>query len=263
MRWVSIKLTLLLSLLCFHPLRSEEATPKILVLIISSDNFPGSPLVYPYKQLQAVWRSYMHLDPEHVEAYFIRANPDLDKEYQLVGDVLWSKTIENVKPGILNKTVLSLKYFLPRLQEFDFVLRTNLSSFYVMPKLLNFLKNLPKTGAYCASGDNFGSGCGYILSSDIARMIGQDKKYLLNNGGDDDVVVGYFLRSKGISLLPAPRKDLLCLEDWLRYKERVDSNDFHFRVKNLVHERRAIDDILIYSELLSMYYDIKLRLSLL
>ena len=39
---------------------------KVLVLIITSDNLP----VYP--KLQKVWKSYMHSDPEHIEAYFIR-----------------------------------------------------------------------------------------------------------------------------------------------------------------------------------------------
>lgn len=251
------KSVLLICLVYFQTLRSEEKTPKLLILIISTDNFPGCPLVFPYKKLQEIWRSYMHLDHEHVKAYFIRANPNLATEYQLEGDVLWSKTEESLKPGILNKTILSMEYFLPRLQEFDFVLRTNLSSFYVIPKLLDFLKQLPKENTYCASGENFGSGCGYILSTDLIKNIVQKKNILLGNNGDDDVVMGYFLRDTGISLRPAPRTDLLCLQDWFEYRSRVNPDDFHFRVKNLIHERRAFDDIFIYSELLKMYYGIQ------
>src|SRR3990167_3166550 len=148
MNYLFITFLFLFSMSCFHPLKLEAKIPKLLVLIISSDNYPGSPFPHPYRQLQQVWSSYAHLDPSHVEAYFIRGNPNLTAEVELEGDVLWSRTEECVKPGILNKTILSMEYFLSRLHEFDYVLRTNLSSFYVMPKLLEFLKTLPKNGVY-------------------------------------------------------------------------------------------------------------------
>jgi len=63
------------------------------------DQFPWNNSYLPYKEMQEVWRSYMHRDPEHVEAYFIRANPHLNSMYEIQGDVIWSKTEENVIPG--------------------------------------------------------------------------------------------------------------------------------------------------------------------
>lgn len=233
---------------------AEQKEMKLLVLIISSDNFPGSNLVFPYKELQKVWSSYMHLDPEHIEAYFIRGNPELTAEFEVVDDVVWCKTEENVIPGILNKTIMSMEYLLPRIDEFDFILRTNLSSFYVFPRLLEFLKTIPKTGCYCASGEGFGSGCGFLLSSDIVKLLVENKNHLFNNSINDDVAIGYFLRDKGIKLYPAPRIDFLSLEDWFNYRDKITSNDFHFRVKNLKHELRATEDLFIYSELLDVFY---------
>lgn len=255
MKWGLLKIILFLGMLCFQSLRLEAKTPKLLVLIISSDNIPSIPLIYPYKQLHQVWKSYAHLDPSNVETYFIRGNSALASQTELVEDVLWSRVEEGLIPGILNKTILSMEYFLPRLHEFDFVLRTNLSSFYVIPKLLEFLKTLPKNGVYCASGEGFGSGCGYILSPDVVKLIVQNKGVLFNHEENDDVAMGKFLKKQGISLLPAPRTDILSLQDWLKYKNHINPNDFHFRVKNLIHDRRAIDDVFIYSELLKIYYD--------
>lgn len=45
-----------------------EKPIKLLVLIISSDNRPI------YLEFEKLWRSYMHLNPEHVEAYFLKAS---------------------------------------------------------------------------------------------------------------------------------------------------------------------------------------------
>jgi len=256
MRLIILNIFTFFFLLFSHSLGAEEKSPKLLVLIIASDNFPGSNLVFPYKQMQEVWRSYMQLDPTHVKAYFIRSNPDLSNDFELDGDTLWSKTEESVKPGILNKTLLSMEYFLSQQDEFefDYVLRTNLSSFYVIPKFFDFLHTLPKNRLYCASGEGFGSGCGYLLSSDVVEMIVKHKHEIYDNIGDDDVVMAQFLFKNGIRLLPAPRNDFYSLSDWLTYKQQSNFDHFHFRVKNFIHENRATEDLTIYSELLLMYY---------
>lgn len=222
---------------------------KLLVLIIASDNLPV------YKNLEQVWRSYMHLDPEHVEAYFIRGNPDLTANYEIVDDVLWSKTIENPKPGMLNKTILSLEFFRGRLDEFDYVLRTNLSSFYYFPNLLKFLATLPKTKCYAADGKKFGSGCGYFLSPDVVKLMINNKHLFLNNSSDyDDVVVGDVFRKCHIPLLPVPRIDFASLQDWLLAKDKIPSEAFHFRIKNREEKLRVTEDLFILSELLKRYY---------
>ena len=80
---------------------------KLLVLIIASDNLPV------YVEEQKIWRSYMHLDPRHVEAYFIKGNPQLPANYFFKEDVIWSQTQDCIIPGILNKTLLSMEALMP------------------------------------------------------------------------------------------------------------------------------------------------------
>ena len=118
--------------------RSIEASSlsdvKVLVLIIAND----TPL---YNELQKLWKSYMHLDRKHIEAYFIKADDRIEEPYEIRDDVLWIKTKDSLIPGVLNKTVLSFEAMLPRIKnEFDYIVRTNLSSFYIFPRLLNFLE---------------------------------------------------------------------------------------------------------------------------
>jgi hypothetical protein len=227
---------------------------KLLVLIIASDDFP----VYP--ELQKIWRSYMHNDEEHVEAYFIRAKPDLASPYEIKDDVIWIKSEENLIPGILNKTVLSIDAFLPRIQngEFDYVLRTNLSSFYVFPQALEFLKTCARNNFYCAVGsDGIGSGCGFFMSPDVAAKLAENKKFVLTPhfsiSSFDDIVIGQFFRMNNIPLTPCPRVDIQTMEAWEQIKENIPLDVFHFRVKN-PHDLRLDHDVYIQSALRKMFY---------
>lgn len=224
---------------------------KILVLIITSDNDPV------YKELQNIWRRYMHNDPEHIEAYFIRGDHTLPVQYKIENDVIWSKTIESLNPGLINKTILSLEALLPRIQtEFDYILRTNLSSFYVFPRLLKFLETCPDHKFYGGSVvfNTFCSGSGFLLSPDLAQMLVAHKAHFLNNrSGEDDVLIGKFFTNHGISRSPHPRMDFACLNDWYTHKHNIPNNIFHFRIKN-PYALRLSDDIIIHSSLIEMFY---------
>lgn len=227
---------------------------KILVLIIASDNHPV------YIGFQKIWRSYMHYDKNHVEAYFIKGDPSLSETYKIQADILWSKTPENVIPGILNKTILSLEAMLPRLEEFDYVLRTNLSSFYIFPRLLRFLDGCPSEKFYCAVQGrlrnlNYGSGSGFLLSRDLVRLMIANKKFFLNNRSTyDDVVIGQFFQKMNIKLQPHDRVDFYSLDSWAPNKIFTASNIFQVRVKNSKEDRRLIEDIFIHSQLKKIFY---------
>lgn len=179
---------------------------KVLILIIASDNEPR------YIELQKLWRSYMHSDPEHVECYFIRGDDKLliSNFYRLEGDVLWSKTKESTVPGILMKTLYSFEYFQPRFNEFDFIIRTNLSSFYIFPRLLDYLETLPKKGCYSGPLARFditaASGCGIIFSPDVVELIIEHRSLLMarRRVNYDDVIIWELLSLYKTHIIPSP-----------------------------------------------------------
>ena len=74
---------------------------KVLILIAASDDLPI------YREAYKIWRAYMHLDPDHVEAYFIKADPNMSAECQIQEDVIFCRTPGVLSPGVLNKTILS------------------------------------------------------------------------------------------------------------------------------------------------------------
>jgi hypothetical protein len=227
--------------------------PKVLVLIIASDEKDY------YLEEQKVWRSYMHLDREHVEAYFLKGHPELEQPYLIVEDEIWSKTPENFVPGILNKTVLSMEAMLSRLDEFDYVLRTNLSSFYYFPKLLDLLTKLPPTSCYFGMVGNlngkFGSGAGFILSTDLAKMLVAHKEELIDNTSyPDDVVIGHFFLHHDIGLIPAKRLDFPSYRAFTKHRNRKLSKHYHFRLKHEHEHLRNTEEIALQKTLREMFY---------
>jgi len=245
---------LLLTCLFCNTLHARDT--KVLVLIIASDNQPV------YLELQKLWRSYMHQDRKHIEAYFIKGDPSLSSEYAIRGDTIWSKTVENMVPGIFNKTLLSMEAMADRRGEFDYVIRTNLSSFYIFPRLLQFLKTLPTERCYCSyplyAEDIcvYGSGAGIILSSDVAEKMVRLKKLLfqVSNPVADDTLIGLYCVMAGIDLIPSPRLDIPSLEAWNAVKDNIPQDTFHIRAKNLDERLRAKDEVYVYSQLVKLFY---------
>lgn len=244
------------------PAEAKPRSHKLLVLIIASDNHPA------YIEMQMIWRAYMHLDPNHVEAYFIKGDPNLQSDFEIKGDTIWSKTPECFVPGIINKTILSLEAMKDRRMEFDYVLRTNLSSFLIFPRLLKFMKTLPKNRCYCSTvmrgGEDgsiiFGSGAGFILSRDLAELMVEKKQLIFQHNRlyPDDVLVGLFLQQEKVELLPlgAPRVDFPTLECWLAHKDKIPEGVFHIRTKNQHDHLRSSHEVYIQAQLLKMFYNV-------
>lgn len=226
---------------------TSEKDLKILVLIIASDQDQL------YRNLQVMWKTYMHYDPKHVEAYFIKGDENLSVPWIITDDVIWSKTQETWRPGILNKTILSMEAMLPRIREFDYIIRTNLSSFYVFPRLLQFLSSCPRSNFYGGSdaAPSIGSGCGFILSPDLVELLVQNKQKFMNDSShNDDMLIGIFLRDRGIKLHYHHRVAFPTPALWENYLNNFHDNFFHFRLKGPDHEY----EIYLYAKLINMFY---------
>lgn len=229
--------------------------PKVLVLIMASDDLP----VYILEQ--EIWRSYMHLDREHFEVYFIKANPELQSDYEMSFDVIWSRVERDISTGMILRTLVSIEALMPRIEEFDYVLRTNLSSFYVFPRLLKFINTLPKTNCYCGvhvyGWITFVSGAGMLISTDLVKKMVAEKEFLLTCSPfyEEDVIIGHYFYQNYIGMIPASRMDFPTLGDWVNQKDSCPDDIFHFRTKNLDYERRVTDEIFIQSELVKKFYN--------
>jgi hypothetical protein len=244
-------------LLFFVLVAAEAKDLKTLVLVIASDDQPI------YADFHRSWKSYMHLDSEHFESYFIRGNPDLPVEYEVVGDTIWTKTEENRVPGILHKTLVAFGAFFSRLGEFDYILRANLSSFFVFPRLLRFLETLPRENCY--SGVYHGGqsrfpyfwswvcGAGIIFSRDVVQLLVHNREVLLMAKLPDDMVIGSFLEQKKIPLIPGCYREIYSPRDWFEIQP-IPEDVFHFRIKIDSADGARKWDGYLHAQLYHMFY---------
>jgi hypothetical protein len=150
--------------------------------------------------------------------------PDL---YSLIG----VKTIEAF--------AASIKYF-----DFDYIYRTNVSSYVDLMKLNEFIKNKPRNHYYAGAignhqGISFASGCGYFLSRDIVNKVLENRARWDHNL-IDDVSLGKLLTSElDIALQEIGRIDLAAANFNPLEIKRNSEDIFHYRCK-ATHPRVTI-----------------------
>lgn len=230
-------------------LLSASREMRILFLILASDG----PV---YTELQSVWRSYIHRYPGKVEAYFYKANPALEEPYKFEGDVLWVKCQEALG-SVAKKLKAALAAFENRLDEFDFICRPNLSSFFIMDRYLEAVQKIPRERA-CLAKEHlapgiFPTGAGFTITPDIVRAILADP-FPQTVAGGDDVAVGAVLKKMGIKITNAKRLDITGKVHWENAFATLakDTSIFHVRVKHECKDRLELD-MSVHRRLLESY----------
>lgn len=205
---------------------------KSVFLIIDSD-FPH---YENYNRCREVWKRYMNTDT-NIQCFFIRFEPNLLEDILIHNDTLYFKGNESFYPGILDKTIRAMKYCCEN-YNFDFLVRTNLSSFWVFENYNKYISTLGKEKVAngiignCEYG-SFMSGCGFILSKDVVEFMCNNMVIKDLPNVYDDVAIGVFLNKNNITLSFGTRGDL-----WNIPREKVietimeqKSNYYHYRVK--------------------------------
>ena len=225
---------------------------KVLFLILASGG--GS-----YPQFMEQWKRYMNSNPS-CECYFYRYS----SVEELSGNTLFLKGTENMA-NLYEKTLDALKFFEHRLDEFDFICRPNLSSFFILDRYLKFLEGLPKTMCiegiiekYQGKGVAFPSGCGFSFTPDIAKILleRKDKQYIM-----DDVTFGKVCKEIGIQIYrdkSYPRRlDILKGSNYSKIIEqiRADPRIFHMRLKQTCSSNRSAD-LTNYTALVDEFYGV-------
>ena len=237
--------------------------PKTLVLIIASDNQPL------YNELQKIWRSYMDSDPNHFDCYFLKNKEDLEVPVKLDNKTIWCRAEEQVElPGLLNKTLISLNFLKDSLDNYDFVIRTNLSSFWIFKNLLSFLKTSPTKNFYSGiihgknwdflDGKGWICGAGIILSTDLAITLIEHRDYLLNPNNwhgakHDDTMIAQFFHDRNIQLSLSNYLEISSCKDLSKFYQHAQNNVFHIRVKTS-YKNRLPFELKFHKFLLETFY---------
>lgn len=90
------------------------------------------------------WREYMDSYP-NVNAFFVHANDSIEEELVAINSTILVKGSETSKPGVFKKTMAAMSHC-ARNMSFKYLLRTTLSSFIHIPRILNYLKEQSTVG---------------------------------------------------------------------------------------------------------------------
>ena len=207
---------------------------NLIFLIIDSDDHPV------YKESRDIMRQYIHKF-DNVLAYFIRFNEELTTEYAVDGDTLLMRGKETFIPGILEKTIKAVEFCRAN-YSFDYIVRTNLSSFWNIPKLQEKIRNtridnvLAYIGLY-NKGIQFPAGAGFIMTQNMCNILVQYKDVLLLKiPYIDDVAIGILLQSIKIPITPGSRCDIINEHETITMEQvraAVNSDNYHYRIKGL------------------------------
>lgn len=213
---------------------------RILVLILASDTDI-------YRAFQERWLQYMNLNPD-IHCYFYRADPTIDVPIRVIGNNIIVRMEESFD-NIYAKTVQVFRHLHDRFYEYDYILRTNVSSFFRFDKYLEACKTFP-TRNFCSAcvgtagdGQKFPSGAGFTITPDVARLIATHPLTPIHL---DDVSIGKTLQLNGIRITPASRYDLKLGENI----REINTDVYHYRVKTVDRHQ----DLVLYDTLIKEYY---------
>lgn len=228
------------------------------IILVYASNFPEN------KMYREVWKQYMFKD-DRFKVMFIYGKTDLidyNPDYDIISEVPEG-------PGI--KKVLDAFKIIESRFVYDFMVRTNLSTFWDFEKLHQHLDVLPIKNCYSGDGPlpNYNRGGFYlsgvdtIVTPEMITSINQNNHLVNTIEPCEDVSMGlYFHCLFGAPMLP----NRICFFEDIRstgqtdmINHRIDSamssGKDHYRVKNYVSNRQELDAC-VYKELLKKIYNI-------
>jgi len=207
---------------------------KLCILVIASDSYGI------YLGCQQAWRERMsnYKPPEGtlLDYYFLKCNPELSDDYIIEENTntIWIKYIESIIPGVYYKTIKAFELIADK---YDYILRTNVTSFFLFDRLFTFLNKCQKTNIYAGmahGGGTFVSGAGYIISNDVLNGILKNKDAVDWKNINDDPCVGYIcLNILKLSILPFKQFECFYIMEEKQVFDRIDNDKdmFHIRVR--------------------------------
>jgi len=172
--------------------------PKIIILILSSQGE-----VYDkFKEYQTNYLSKFVDSNKLVNFFFVEFTNNTTNDTNNTGsaettiekgNTIYVKGTESINPGMIIKTAEAIKY-INNHYDYDFLFRTNLSTFINVNNLLEFTSKLSKVNT-CAgfSFSGFITGTGMIMSKDVSQIVAHSYVNFNYNNIHEDVLISSIL----------------------------------------------------------------------
>lgn len=209
---------------------------RVLVLVIASHG-------EAYDGMRRAWDVHLRAAPACIDARFLYGSGGSGV---FDTDVVYEDVPECIVPGALDKTVRFLKDL--SAEGYDYVVRTNLSSWFHWDRLVAWLRGRPRAGfaaGFSPADRTHLTGCNLTLSRDLAAGLASAP---LDRGLVDDLAWSPWLFSAAAVVECVPRLDLV-YDDHVYLHGDVDAA-WHVRLK---HTDRDLDVALM--DFLAREYD--------
>lgn len=170
-----------------------------------------------YDNMKVILENY-YKTFSNVLTLFLAYDPNMKTDLKLVDNILYIKGTETLIPGILNKTVKAFEYIIDKMQDYDYIVRTNISTiinfdllanelarkpikFYGGGKVLNLQWHGGGINDNKWFGTNFIVGTGIIFSKEAIVFIINNND-CLRQDIVDDVSFGIFFREHAYDIFP-------------------------------------------------------------
>jgi hypothetical protein len=235
---------------------NEKKHYKAIILVIASyDDI--------YFNIINTWKKYIHKF-DNVKIYLLHCRNDLEEQLYVDDEegTIFYNCEESLIPGIFLKTIYAME-FCNKNYSYDYLIRTNLSSFYNIPNLITFLDCQKKEnyagGIHGVSYDiPFICGAGIVISNDVVKKM--TKSALEEKAIEtifylpDDIILSYLIN---LHIDPTTYKTIPRIDICERLtKEKMDllsKEYFHFRNRN--DENKRILDSHNIEFLCNYFYD--------
>lgn len=238
---------------------------KIAIIIISTDS-------KRWCVEKQIWEKYIDKHPD-IDCFFIECNASSASTKNNNSSTLTFDCVECLKPGIFQKSLKCLKQLG---DQYDFYIRTNLSTFVIFDSLCNYLRSIPQDRPIYTGGKHpvtiprqkdvlllqskfkAFSGTSIILNRLARNMIvkyGFEKKYYESDAYDDQVF-GMFFNDQNINVFSSPTSN--SLYRWL-YNKSFGSNIANMKKQTYSFVRLKTSNLDKYknisNKLLAEYYN--------
>nr|QBK93666.1 MAG: hypothetical protein LCPAC404_03700 [Pithovirus LCPAC404] len=222
---------------------------KVVLLVIAS---PG----VLYDKFRVIWEKYCE-SRDDVKVLFVEGS----STFSVKDNTIFTGDEESYIPGILRKTITAMEY-VDKTYRYEHLIRTNLSTFFILDRVTKFLNTAPKEKLYYGFLDKrWITGIGIYLSRDLVTMIVEqsDELRALEHIADD-VAIQMFFKNHGIP--PTSSTKIICnLENFHDVSEKqledvvhnLSDDVLYVRIKN--HQRRMKLDVFTMNELYRKFYE--------
>lgn len=243
---------------------TEKPYYKAILLVLASDNTPL------YQEFRKVYQAYLDSNP-NIRVFLVYGN-QYSFEPQSY-DLVYNDIEENYNPGMITKTVRAIEY-IDANYDYDFLIRTNLSTFWHLDGLFSRLKNTPTqkcfTGSLIScrykdqSSPQYIAGVNLILSRDLVKHLIDDQDEMCQWKLPEDWAMSQVLINRGFTPVHAVPSPIHFMEKFVNTDQQPIYHEIsiaqkhhrdHYRIKNTkVPGQRQLIDLTVANILLKEYY---------